>query len=88
MSMTNLYKQTLEYQEGRGAYREGERRAHNPYASGEKQGSASAWWLGWDDEEAEDIKQHDSDNKNFKPPTEKELHDYYERFDEDNRPPR
>lgn len=48
--MNELYRQTLEYQEGRSACREGERRAHNPYASGEKQGSSSAWWMGWDDE--------------------------------------
>ena len=52
MSKTKLYKQTLEYSEGRSAYCEGERRAHNPYASGEKEGSAHAWWLGWDDEDA------------------------------------
>jgi hypothetical protein len=87
MSMTEIYKQTLEYQEGRAAYIEGERQAHNPYASGEKKGSASAWWLGWDDEEAAAIKQQEEDEKNFKPPTEAELNEYYESFDENNRPP-
>lgn len=38
MSMSSIYKQTLEYQEGRSDRREGIRRCRNPYASGDKEG--------------------------------------------------
>jgi len=62
MGMKKLYKQTLEYQEGRNAYREGTRRGGNPYASGDKQGSSTAWWMGWDDEWEEDHKTQESSN--------------------------
>lgn len=49
--MNKLFRQTLEYQEGRNARVEGIRRGQNPYASGEKDGNAYAWWMGWDDED-------------------------------------
>lgn len=49
MGMNDIYRQTLEYQEGRNACSDGIRRGQNPYsARGNK--SAYAWWLGWDDE--------------------------------------
>jgi len=38
------------YSEGRSAYREGERRAHNPYAAEGNATLSAEWWDGFDDE--------------------------------------
>jgi hypothetical protein len=44
------YEETPAYSEGRLAYREGQRRNHNPHAAA-GDGKATAWWDGWDYEE-------------------------------------
>lgn len=56
MGLASVYRQTIEYQEGRNAYREGIRRGQNPYSENEK-GSSHAWWMGWDDEEEKAIQE-------------------------------